>query len=269
MDPFAPDPRKPLRTHALEVAGSIDHLLHLLDQNEAKALEILETFARETPEAIAQLRTLISRQRWSAAAQTIHKIKTRFGYLGHDTFVSELTNWENHLQHALSIVPQRELEYADEFDKLVNAYIAQLQATPQFQQLQKAVGATPLGGRKILVAEDDEINALVLEMFVKELGGSVIKVTDGYKAVHVAAEQQPDMIFMDVHMPVFSGLDAIRAIRRQGHRGPIISLSASTRLAEREQSLEAGADDFLIKPTSREAIQRVLRTFFPAQPRPG
>jgi CheY-like chemotaxis protein len=244
------------------VPGSIEYLLRILDYQNDKALEILHTFINETPPAIEQLRSAVEQQQWHAGAQIIHRIKTRFGYLGQTLLMADLSTWENDLNQAATIDAAEELANVTAFHSIVGAYIQALQEAPLFQQIQLPASVPPMAGRIVLIAEDDAVNAMVLEMFVSELAGTVIKVTDGYQAVRSATTQPPDLIFMDVHMPVFGGLDAIRALRRQGVRCPIVSLSASTRLAEREQSLQAGADDFLIKPASRAAVQAVLRKFF-------
>jgi CheY-like chemotaxis protein len=116
-------------------------------------------------------------------------------------------------------------------------------------------------GKCILVAEDDEVNAMVFELFIKETGASVIIAKDGHEAIRYSLEKKPDLIFMDVHMPVFSGLEAIREVRSRSVTCPIVSLSASTRLNEQQNSLDAGADDFLVKPVNRGAIVKTLMKY--------
>ncbi len=121
--------------------------------------------------------------------------------------------------------------------------------------------AMPLTGKTVLVAEDDEVNSMVFELFIKELGADVVVAHDGNEAVRLTMEQNPDMIFMDVHMPFFSGLEAIQQLRAKEVKCPIISLSASTRLNERDQSLAMGANEFLIKPANRVTIRQILMKY--------
>jgi two-component system, sensor histidine kinase and response regulator len=120
----------------------------------------------------------------------------------------------------------------------------------------------PLSGKRILIAEDDEVNFMVFEVFVEELGGTAIKAADGHEAIRKTTDQTPDFIFMDIHMPYFSGVEAIRFIRSKGIQVPIVALSASTRLQEKQQAIAAGATDFLTKPTKRDVIREILLKHF-------
>ena len=86
-----------------------------------------------------------------------------------------------------------------------------------------------LNGKRILIAEDDDVNFMVFEVFVQELGGTAIKAVDGHEAIRQTTDLKPDFIFMDIHMPYFSGIEAIRFIRSKGIQVPIVALSASTR----------------------------------------
>jgi CheY-like chemotaxis protein len=141
----------------------------------------------------------------------------------------------------------------------------EIMVTEQNQILPKPAGTIshtqvklPLAGKKILIAEDDEVNIMIFELFIEELGAEVLKAVDGNQAILIGSEKIPDLIFMDVHMPYFSGVEAIKQLRSKNLTMPIISLSASTRLNEKQQSLEAGATDFLTKPAKREIIHEVL-----------
>jgi two-component system chemotaxis sensor kinase CheA len=123
----------------------------------------------------------------------------------------------------------------------------------------------PYAGKLVLVAEDDEVNAMVFVLFIREKGADAIIATDGLQALTLAKQKKPDLIFMDVHMPFFSGLDAIKEIRNVDCQCPIVSLSASTRLNERQNSLDAGASEFLVKPVNRDAIDRILERYLQEQ----
>jgi CheY-like chemotaxis protein len=116
----------------------------------------------------------------------------------------------------------------------------------------------PLVGKKVLIVDDDEINATVIGDFAEELGASIFKAVDGYEAVRYSTESLPDFIFMDLHMPYFGGIESIQLLREKRIAVPIIALSASTRLYEKQQSIDAGATDFITKPAKREIIHEVL-----------
>jgi PAS domain S-box-containing protein len=119
-------------------------------------------------------------------------------------------------------------------------------------------------GLSILVAEDNEINALLARALLAKLGHHPTVVTDGASAVDsfsaARASGTPfDLVLMDVRMPEFDGLEAARRIRAAeraagGRRTPIVALTANAFPEDREACLEAGMDNFLAKPLDRERL---------------
>jgi CheY-like chemotaxis protein len=109
--------------------------------------------------------------------------------------------------------------------------------------------ATPL---HILVAEDNEINAQLLERLLARCGHSVHLATNGREALALAAEGIYDLLLLDVHMPELDGFQVSQAIRERertlGGHLPIIALTARARQEDRQRCLAAGMDDFLAKP---------------------
>lgn len=119
---------------------------------------------------------------------------------------------------------------------------------------------------RILLAEDNEINALVAMNFLEIIGVDAERVQHGAAALSkaLAAEQRPDIVLMDCQMPVLNGYEATRMIRLKEHelgltRIPIIALTATTTDAERQDCLDAGMDDFLSKPCTLEDLGRVIK----------
>ena len=122
-----------------------------------------------------------------------------------------------------------------------------------------------LAGARVLVAEDNAINMMVTVAMLEQWGVQVAQVSDGeavLEAVRRAEHQgQPfDAVLMDVQMPRLSGHQAARALQREhGDRTPpIIALTASALVSEREEALESGMCDFLTKPIDAERMRRVL-----------
>ena len=124
-------------------------------------------------------------------------------------------------------------------------------------------------GTTILLAEDNDINALIAERFLAKLGAQVTRVGDGAAAVAAACAAMEsgapafDLILMDIRMPQMDGLEAMRRIRaaeRQSGAAPIriAALSANAYAEDREQALAAGADDFLTKPFDINDLAAVL-----------
>jgi signal transduction histidine kinase/DNA-binding response OmpR family regulator len=110
------------------------------------------------------------------------------------------------------------------------------------------------GGPHILVAEDNEVNQLVITHILQNAGYRFKMAHDGEEAVRLHAELSPALILMDVSMPVVTGYDAARAIRAAeagtGKRTPIIAVTAHAIKDDREKCLEAGMDDYISKPIS-------------------
>ncbi len=108
---------------------------------------------------------------------------------------------------------------------------------------------------RILVAEDNEFNSQHFEQLLVRRGHQVRLANDGLEALSISAEEEFDILLLDVHMPVLDGFQVAKAIRQRESRTsgtgghlPIIALTARSRKEDREQCLAAGMDDFLAKP---------------------
>ncbi|EMG37539.1 PAS domain S-box [Desulfocurvibacter africanus PCS] len=123
--------------------------------------------------------------------------------------------------------------------------------------------AVPL---RILVAEDNEINQLVMRDWLDEMGHMVICVPNGRKAIDLLSQGRFDLVFMDAQMPEMDGIEATRIIRQSPPQGvdpavPIVALTAYALKGDRERFLAAGMDDYLSKPLDFEELHRVLAEF--------
>jgi PAS domain S-box-containing protein len=110
---------------------------------------------------------------------------------------------------------------------------------------------------RLLLAEDNLINRKVAVAMLSSAGYRVDTVFDGAAAVQAAASQAYDAILMDCQMPELNGYEATAAIRAQegsGRRTPIIAMTAGARREDRERCLDAGMDNYLSKPVSKEAL---------------
>lgn len=110
---------------------------------------------------------------------------------------------------------------------------------------------------KFLIADDNATNRLVLAAMLKKEGHEVVAAEDGKEAVEAFAREQPDMIIMDVMMPVMSGYEATAQIKAQcGDRFvPVIFLTAITDEAGLAECIKQGGDDFFIKPFNRTILK--------------
>lgn len=128
--------------------------------------------------------------------------------------------------------------------------------------------STAFKGRRILLAEDNEVNALIAEEILGEMGAEVEVVENGQKAVdHFKShpENYYDFILMDVQMPVMNGRDATKTIRKlyrpDAKTIPIFALSADAFVEDERLSLESGMNGHYAKPVDFQALQKNVGTF--------
>jgi two-component system, cell cycle response regulator DivK len=115
---------------------------------------------------------------------------------------------------------------------------------------------------KILYVEDNEDNVYMLRRRLAKHGYEMIVAGDGAKGVEAALREKPDLILMDLGLPVLSGWEAAQQIKGSAvtNRIPIIALSAHALDGEREKALAAGCDKFETKPVDLERLlQKVAR----------
>jgi signal transduction histidine kinase/FixJ family two-component response regulator len=114
--------------------------------------------------------------------------------------------------------------------------------------------------RKILVVDDVQHNRSVLVSMLGPLGFELSEASDGNEAVALAATLRPDLILMDLHMPVLTGHEAARRIRSAPGLGDIVLVGVSASVSDQveEQSLLSGCDDFIPKPVEMNRLLRVI-----------
>ncbi|MDF1814107.1 MAG: PAS domain S-box protein [Verrucomicrobiales bacterium] len=114
--------------------------------------------------------------------------------------------------------------------------------------------------RKVLVVDDNEEAATMLAIEVELLGNEVRIASDGKEAIHIAAEQQPDVILMDLGMPNMNGFEAARHIRNQpwGKAVRLVALTGWGQEDDRRKTEEAGFDYHLVKPADSAALRSLL-----------
>lgn len=114
--------------------------------------------------------------------------------------------------------------------------------------------------KTILVAEDVESNFLLLKALLSKTY-KLLHALNGQEAVKLFNEHQPDLILMDVKMPIMDGLEATRLIRQQSTSIPIIALTAFAFDQDRIRVMEAGCNDFLTKPLSPSILKETIAKY--------
>ncbi|MFS0869347.1 PAS domain S-box protein [Paenibacillus xylanilyticus] len=132
----------------------------------------------------------------------------------------------------------------------------------RFDRLQKKSRAASL---RILIAEDNEVNQLVLSRMIEKKGHFVDHVADGVEAVEAVKRNAYDIVFMDVHMPRLDGFEATKAIKEllNPEECPyIIAVTANAVRGDMDRCLKAGMDAYVSKPIKSESIMQVMETYY-------
>jgi CheY-like chemotaxis protein len=113
--------------------------------------------------------------------------------------------------------------------------------------------------KKILIVEDVELNLDLLVQLLED-DYQLVSAGDGQTGVEMAAAEKPDLILMDMSLPVMNGWDAAALIKANPQLAaiPIIGLSAHALESERVRALEAGCDDYLTKPVDEDLLFRTI-----------
>lgn len=117
---------------------------------------------------------------------------------------------------------------------------------------------------KVLAAEDNKINQLVIQKLLTKLKLDFKVVSNGQEVLDVLKEEKFDLILMDQHMPVMDGIEATKIIRASDaeySKIPIIALTASTLQEDLDECMAAGMNHFLVKPVSADSIDRVVKEY--------
>ena len=123
---------------------------------------------------------------------------------------------------------------------------------------------------KILLVEDNEMNRDMLSRRLTRKGFEVLIAVDGQEGVTLAGAERPDLILLDMSLPVLDGWSAARQLKADdGTRGiPIIALTAHAMAGDREKALEAGCDDYDTKPVELPRLLEKIETQLNASPSP-
>ncbi|MCI0505249.1 MAG: response regulator, partial [Gammaproteobacteria bacterium] len=127
----------------------------------------------------------------------------------------------------------------------------------------------PLSGINILIAEDQEINARLMDILLSQAGAATTVVENGRRALETANSRLFDFILMDIQMPEMNGVEATRQIRQLENKNkdtPIVALTANTVAEDKSHYLEAGMNDVLIKPVDEDKLIDTILASINANP---
>jgi len=120
---------------------------------------------------------------------------------------------------------------------------------------------------KILYVEDNDDNVYVVRQRLGRLGFTILVAPDGEQGVAMAASEKPDLILMDLRLPVLDGWEATRRLKAAAETKdiPVIALSAHAMSGDREKALEAGCEDYDTKPIEFNRLRAKIEALLPAK----
>mgnify|MGYP001596913029 FL=1 len=125
-----------------------------------------------------------------------------------------------------------------------------------------------VGDLRVLLAEDNPINAILVRKILKQNGLKPKLVVNGQQAVSEFLNGEFDLVLMDINMPIMDGTEATRKIReicaQRETRPTIIALTANNMPGDRERYLEAGMDEYIQKPLTKDELLKTMAEFFPS-----
>ncbi len=134
--------------------------------------------------------------------------------------------------------------------------------SPVIPALRRRASAALRRPRRILVAEDNAVNQLLMRRILESAGHIITTVGTGAAAVEAVERDRPELVFMDIQMPVLDGFEATRRIREAEAEGgdhlPIVAMTAHALSGDRERCLEVGMDEYLAKPVKPAAVLAML-----------
>ena len=124
-------------------------------------------------------------------------------------------------------------------------------------------------GRVILIVEDDPKNTKLLRDLLKLGGYATLEASDGKQGVDMARAKMPDLVFMDIQMPVMDGFEAIRILKTDPATTgiPVVAVTALAMQGDREKCLEAVFDDYISKPLDTRAFVMKVKEYLEKQGR--
>lgn len=145
-----------------------------------------------------------------------------------------------------------------------------LESMPEIKAVIESINQTEtpkLTGR-ILLAEDNAINQQLIKGMLEKMGAQVDVADNGQIAVEKAQQIPYDLIYMDMQMPVMSGVDATKQLRAQDYRLPIVALTANVSKEDQTLCLDAGCNDFFTKPVLQQTLYRMTSRYLTTRSAP-
>lgn len=120
---------------------------------------------------------------------------------------------------------------------------------------------TPSYHGRILIVDDAPDNRMIVSIYLAKMGLQYEVAENGLQGVDKALHQKFDLVLMDIQMPELDGFEAVKMLRTQNYKGPIIALTAHAMKGDRERCLKRGFDDYLSKPLSKDTLRHTITKY--------
>ncbi len=117
--------------------------------------------------------------------------------------------------------------------------------------------------KKILIVEDNPANLKMLKLILENIDCEILKAVDGKEALAVSIEKVPDLILMDIQIPLIDGLEVTRRLRKMENftKTPIVALTAFAMDKDEQAGLDAGCSEYMVKPFSTTKLLKVVKKY--------
>ncbi len=145
-------------------------------------------------------------------------------------------------------------------DQLVSS-VKRMLSPPKAISVKPSPSTQKTSVRSILIVEDNPDNCLTISAIIEEEGTELVIAEDGKQGVQLAKEKMPNLVIMDIQLPIMSGIEAIKAIKEDSvtNKIPIIAVTARAMKGDKENILAAGADDYVSKPINPAELQAKVK----------
>jgi hypothetical protein len=116
-------------------------------------------------------------------------------------------------------------------------------------------------GKRILIAEDEEVNMMFFQEVLEDTGVEIIKAEDGMQAIDMFNDSPVDLVLMDIKMPIMNGLDATKKMKQINPLIPIVAQTAYAMEDEKQRCFDAGCDDYISKPIDTIRLFAILKRY--------
>jgi len=130
-----------------------------------------------------------------------------------------------------------------------------------FSDIERKKKFPDFSDKTILIAEDEELNYMILKLYIEETKAQITHAVNGEEAVELMRKNKYDFIFMDIKMPVMDGMEAMKIIKSEFPDTPIVAQTAYTFSEDSNKALAAGFDDYLSKPLHKTIVIDTLKKF--------